>query len=79
MFNYLEQARAEHVTYTEALAQAHNSLVELAKNPNPTNEDFKTFDTLEKQIKALYTEIAIECMKNEGYTINKSTQMWEKH
>lgn len=78
MLDYLKLARDGDIAYTTALAQAHNALMVLIKTPHPTNQDFKTFDILEKQIKALHTEITIECMHNEGYEINTHTQMWEK-
>ena len=79
MINYLKLARAGNISFTEAYTKAHNALVELAKTPNPTNEEINAFDALEKQLKFLKTDIANEYIKKEGYTFNEQTQMWNRH
>lgn len=78
MQDYVKAARAGDITFTEAYAQAHNTKIELSKNPNPTIEDFKYFESLTTQLNTLTAIITEGNMKAEGYIFNKQTQLWYK-
>jgi len=77
MKNYFHAAQNHEITYVEAYIQTQNAMLQQATVLNPTIDDFKHFELLQKQLRQISYAITEECIEREGYGRNPDTYLWE--